>query len=264
MDSFTLKLALGFLVGGAWVITATIIAERAGTKAGGVIAGLPSAVVVTLFFIGWTQSPQAAADATTLIPASAGVAGFFNVAYAALYPKGFRIALPVALAVWFLFALGLVLTAVETHAASLVTFTLFYLTSVYILEKRLSIPSKGRRPTRYTFGLLLFRGCLGGGIVVFAVTMARISGPLVGGLFSVFPTIMLSTMIINHLTHGPEFATAFVKAITFSGPVNSAVYGLAVRYTYPDLGIVQGSLIAFAISLVSGCIVYSWVRRRTS
>lgn len=168
------------------------------------------------------------------------------------------------MAVWFLVALGLVLAAIQTHAASLIAFGVFYLSSVYILEKRLSIPSAGSRPTHYTFGLLLFRGILGGGIVVFAVTMARVSGPVVGGLFSVFPTIMLSTMIINHLGHGPEFATGFVKAITFSGPVNSTVYGLAVRYTYPDLGLLWGTLLSFAVSLVSGWLVYSWVRARTS
>ena len=228
------------------------------------MAGLPSAVVVALFFIGWTQSPEAGVQATTLVPASVGVAALFNVVYAALYPRGFGRALAAALAVWFGLILALLAAGMETYLQALGIFLVLYLGSIIVLEKWLDIPSEGRRPTRYTFGLLLFRGCLGGGIVVFAVTMARISGPLVGGIFSVFPTIMLSTMVINHLTHGPAFATAFVKSITYSGPVNSAVYALAVSYTYPAYGLVGGTAVAFAVSLVSGYLVYSWVRTRSS
>ena len=63
MDPFVLKLVLTAFVGGSWVVLSTIIAERAGTKLGGVIAGLPSSSLIAFLFIGWTQSPQAAAQA---------------------------------------------------------------------------------------------------------------------------------------------------------------------------------------------------------
>ena len=45
-DTFILKLALSFLIGGLWITVASVAAERLGSKIGGVIAGLPSTAVV--------------------------------------------------------------------------------------------------------------------------------------------------------------------------------------------------------------------------
>ncbi|MBN1224817.1 MAG: DUF3147 family protein, partial [Candidatus Aminicenantes bacterium] len=50
---FLIKLVLSFFVGGAWVAAATLIADKYGTKIGGIIIGLPSTLLVSLFFIGW-------------------------------------------------------------------------------------------------------------------------------------------------------------------------------------------------------------------
>ena len=80
-DIFILKLVLSFLIGGAWVTTATHLADRYGTKIGGIITGLPSTALIALFFIGWTQSPVIAVDATTIIPAIGTVNALFLVVY---------------------------------------------------------------------------------------------------------------------------------------------------------------------------------------
>ena len=40
MEPFTLKLILSFIVGAIWVTGATILAEKYGTKLGGVIVGI--------------------------------------------------------------------------------------------------------------------------------------------------------------------------------------------------------------------------------
>ena len=42
-DIFFLKLALSFIVGGAWIALTTVLAEKFGTKLGGIFAGLPIA-----------------------------------------------------------------------------------------------------------------------------------------------------------------------------------------------------------------------------
>ena len=60
--SFWIKFGLSFLVGGVWVTLSSVAAERFGSKAGGLIGGLPSTIVVTLLFIGLTQSAERAAE----------------------------------------------------------------------------------------------------------------------------------------------------------------------------------------------------------
>ena len=50
-DIFFLKFALSIIIGGAWIALATVLAEKFGTKLGGVIAGLPSMTAAALFFI---------------------------------------------------------------------------------------------------------------------------------------------------------------------------------------------------------------------
>jgi len=68
---FLAQAFIQFLGGAAPGVTlSTIAAERFGSKIGGLIGGLPSTVIVTLFFIGLTQTPQVAASATTIIPLS--------------------------------------------------------------------------------------------------------------------------------------------------------------------------------------------------
>src|SRR5579862_5879149 len=78
---FLFKLALTFLVGSLWLTGATILAERFGSKIGGVIAGMPSTIVIALFFIGWTQTPLAASQATVVVPLVMGIDGLFIITY---------------------------------------------------------------------------------------------------------------------------------------------------------------------------------------
>ncbi|MDP6776893.1 MAG: DUF3147 family protein [Candidatus Latescibacteria bacterium] len=264
MDPFISKLMLSFVVGGLWTVVGTVIAERAGTKAGGVIAGMPSAIVVALFFIGWTQSPEVASEATTLVPLVLGIIALFCVVYVLLYPRGFALAVTVGLAFWFAVSLGVVFAGVDRFSHSLIGFAILVPSCHIVFEKVLRIPSAGRRTVSPTWQQLLFRAILGGFIISFAVTMAKVGGPLIGGVFATFPTIMLSTMVINHFAHGPAFATSFIKTITLSGPINTTVYSTCVRYLYPEFGLAVGTGMSFVIALISGGIVYLFIRQRTS
>jgi uncharacterized membrane protein (GlpM family) len=262
MTPFTLKLILTLLVGGSWVVLSTIIAEQAGTKLGGVVAGLPSSSLMAFFFIGWTQSPETAAQATTLAPLTMGVVALFNVVYALLYPRGFVLAIASALGIWFALALGLLALNVGNYALSLLGLIALLGLSYWILEKVLNIPSEGQKQMRYTPGQLAFRGLLGGTIISFAVLMAKVGGPIVGGVFATFPNVMLSTMIVNHLNHGRSFSVAVAKSMTVSGTITVTLYVTAVRYLYPACGLILGTILSFALSLLSGYLVYRFVQAR--
>ena len=108
MDIFFLKLILSFIVGSVWITCSTVFAEKFGSKVGGVLAGMPSTIVIALFFIGWTQGITAAAEATTIVPVVMGVGAIFVVVYALLSSLNFIFAIIGSLGLWFILTLNLV------------------------------------------------------------------------------------------------------------------------------------------------------------
>jgi len=72
-----IKTIISFIVGAFWVTAATILAEKKGSKIGGLLASMPSTALVGLLFIGIVSGRQAAITATTLMPVTFGISGIF-------------------------------------------------------------------------------------------------------------------------------------------------------------------------------------------
>lgn len=262
IDTFLIKLILCFFVGSIWITLATIIAERFGTKLGGVIAGLPSTILIALFFIGWTQTPLIAYQATSIVPIIMGIDALFIVIYVLLSRYNFYLSILTSLITWFVLSLGLVFLKFSSFKLSIIGFIFLLALSFYILEKRSRILSESKKRIQYTFSHLLFRGLLSGTIITLAVVMAKIGGPLLGGTFASFPAVMLSTMIITYFAHGKTFSSAVMKVLMVSGTVNVVIYAIAVRYFYLYLGLISGTLISFLISLMCGYLIYLFVNKK--
>jgi len=262
MDPFLLKLILSFFVGGLWITLATILAEKAGTKLGGVIGGLPSTSLISFFFIGWTQSTLIASQATSILPIMMGVSALFVVIYILLSKINFYLAIISALMFWFLCSLGLILLKFSNFIISLVVYVILIIISYYILEKKSTIISEGKKTIKYTFQKLLFRGILSGSIIALAVYMAKISGPLMGGALAAFPAVYTSTIIITHLVHGKTFTSAIMKVMVFSGSTTCVIFAIAVRYSYLYLGLIYGTIFSFIVALVAGGLIYQFAKRK--
>ncbi len=260
-DPFFIKLVLAFSIGSVWITLATIVAEKLGTKIGGVVGGLPSTIVITLFFIGWTQSPQAAADATDLIPLGIGGATLFILIFTLLARKNFFLALVGSLSAWGLVAFAAVLLK-PSFLVCLVGFFVLFLFSYYILEIKSGIKSVARQPIRYTVPILGFRGILSGAVIVSAVFIAKIGGPVIGGMFGVFPAVFLSTAIITQLTHGSGFSGAVMKVLMMTGSLTVLVYALGVRYLIVSFGLGWGSLASYGIALISALLISWFVQKK--
>src|SRR5947199_8112683 len=67
-DLLILHLILAFTVGGAWVSSATLIAERYGSALGGLVGGLPAISIVSFLFIGLNQGATTASQAYDSLP----------------------------------------------------------------------------------------------------------------------------------------------------------------------------------------------------
>ncbi len=258
---FLFKLVLTFLVGSLWLTGATILAERFGSKIGGVIAGMPSSIVIALFFIGWTQTPATASEATVVVPLIMGIDGLFIITYAFIVRQSFPLALLASLFVWLCFSFALVLIHFDNFGLSLIGFLVLLLVSYVVMEYVLRVKSLAGRKTPLSFSNILIRGLVSGLIITLAVAFARLGGPLFGGVFASFPAVFLSTMILTYFAQGSAFSVSVMKTLMISGTINTTVYASAVRFLYPPFGLIGGTISAFLLSLVSMYIVFLLVKK---
>jgi uncharacterized membrane protein (GlpM family) len=262
MITFLFKLILTFLVGGIWIMFSTVLAEKYGSKMGGVIAGFPSTSAIALFFIGWTQTPGFASQATTLIPIICGINAIFVVIYILLSKRNFYIALFSAFFFWLMVSLILVKSNFDHFLYSILGAILLGLLAYYILEKKANIKSEGKKIIKNTIAQLLFRAGLGGFIIAIAVFLAKTGGALIGSAFAAFPAVFLGTIIVTHFSHGQSFSAAVMKVTVISATFNITIYATTIRYLYPLIGLLPGTAAAFFISMLTGYLLYLFARKR--
>jgi len=263
-ESFYLLLMLSFLIGGIWVTLTSIMAEQFGSRIGGLIGGLPSTAIVAFFFIGLTQSPQTASQATTVFPLAYSVTGLFLVCYALLSKKGFITSLIGSLFLWFLLSALIILLDIDNFFISLFAYALVFLISYYILEKKLMIPPTSRVKINYSSLQILGRAFFSGTIIAFAVLLSKAGGPIFGGVLSAFPAVFISILIISYKSRGMNFSRAMTKPLMTTGMLTVVVYGTSVRYLYPSLGLISGTVGAYIISLLSAYISYAVFQKTDS
>lgn len=264
MDStFAIKLVLSFVVGGSWAILVSVAADKFGSKIGGLIAGLPSTLLFGLFFLGWTQNTQAAVTATNVVPAAGIMSNVFLLLYVLLINRGLIIALVGSFLLWGVLATAVILTKVNNFPL----FFLAYLVSVVfvymLMDRWLKIRSVAGAKIRYTPAILTVRGLISGSIVSLAVFLAKIGGPVFGGIFSMFPAMFSSTLIITYYSQGLSFSKAVAKSILVSG-IGVVVYSIGVRLTYLSFGLITGSLLSMLLSIVASYFIYQVVLKRLS
>jgi hypothetical protein len=262
--SFWLKLGLGFAVGSAWVTLTTLAAERYGSRIGGLIGGLPSTALVSLLFIGLTQTPQAAAEAATVIPLVQGINALFVIVYLRFVRRGLVFGLTSALLAWFVLTSILVVSGLRSVWLSVAGWLLLAAASYLAVERYMTIPSHGRVHASYAPAQIAYRALFGGTVIAFAVLMGKLGGPVYGGVFATFPAMFLSTLAVTYRAGGVEFSRAVAKALMISGLINVPLYAIVVRWLYPELGLIVGTAIALAFSYCTGYLTYLFMRVKLS
>ncbi len=262
--SFWIKLGLSFLVGSLWVTLTTLSAERFGSKVGGLIGGLPSTVVIALLFIGYTQSQQVAAQATTVMPLAQGLNGLFILTFLLLIGRGLLPGLVGALLVWMIQSSLLYLLDIQSFLISLAGWLLLLCFCYLVLEKWMKIPSREKLKVSYPASRLIWRAMFGGVVIALAVFMGKLGGPLLGGIFGSFPALFLSSLVITYRTGGVDFSRSVGKSLLVSGLVNVPLYEIVVRYLYPVVGLIPGTVIALLFSLGTGYLTFCFMKTRLS
>ena len=104
----------------------------------------------------------------------------------------------------------------------------------------------------------------GGAVIAFAVLMGKIGGPILGGIFSTFPAMFLSSLVITYKVGGADFSRAIGKSLLMSGMVTVPIYALAVGCLYPRVGLGFGTILALLLSTVVAYLTYLFMRARMS
>jgi hypothetical protein len=260
-DIFILRLILSFLIGGLWITAASVLAERMGSKIGGVIGGLPSTAVVAFGFIGWTQGAQQAYDATSAFPLTFAINALYMVAYAALSPRGLGPGIGAALTTWFLSEALILWLHVSNIWVSMAVWIAALVIAYLALERWLRVRSHERVKIRYTAGQMLGRAAFAGGIVVLAVLASRVGGPIWGSIFAAFPALYTSTLILVSRSAGVAFSRSLTTPLMISSMVNVTVFVLALRWTVLQLPLGGALAVAYGLSMVSAYGTYEFIKR---
>ena len=239
---------LPFILSALIVILITIIAEKFGTKAGGILGTLPSTIIIAFIFIALNRGVDFASQSVAVVPAEMGINLIFLLILVLLAYKSLSLALMVSLSVWTILSTALYLFDITNIFLSLTLFVLSMMATFGYLEFIKKIPSTGKVIVHYTPLKIILRGVLTGVIISVSVLFSNIS-PSLSGIFSIFPAIMSSTMIISVREHGPEFAAGMAKSMIF-GCTSVMSYAVSIYFLYPRYGIIAGTLVAFFLSIV--------------
>lgn len=243
-----LHIALAFVIAGLWISLASIAGERLGSRLGGLVANLPSNILVSLLFMALTRGPGYAALAAESIPVGMAVDTLFLLALVAALKRGLVPALAAGLAAWFAAAA----LAVALPPIPLPWALLLYLVvcgaSFMVADLVLKVRAVPKKAVPFRPSTILARALFAGTIVAGAVAAAQFAPPYLTGIVSVFPAVLLSTMTILARAQGRDFARATGKVLILSSS-NIIVYGLAVALLFPLAGAWWGSLVAFAAAV---------------
>jgi uncharacterized membrane protein (GlpM family) len=230
------------------VVLVTIIAEKYGTKIGGVIGTLPSTIIIAFLFIALNKGVQFAAESVAIVPAEMGINLVFLVLFTLLSLRKISVALVGSLLGWTTLTIVLFYSNITSIIVSLAVFLLCFLVTFIILDKMKKITAQNTIKVHYTPFKLLSRSFIAGTVIAIAVTFSNI-GVALSGIFSVFPAIFLSTMLISLKEHGPQFTGAMAKGMIYGSP-SVVSYAASIYFLYPLIGILLGTFSAFLIAIV--------------
>jgi len=253
MLDMLLQTVVPFVLSALVVILITVIAEKYGTKVGGIISAIPTTIIIAFVFIALNRGADFASESVAVVPAEMGINLVFLFIFSILAYKSMKTGLFAAFAFWIVFSSVLFFTDMHNIYVSLSLFSASMIITFVIFEKVKKIKSQGKRQVHYTPLKIVFRGVLAGAIIAFSVFLSNL-GPVLAGIFSVFPAILTSTMIISYHEHGPDFSAGIAKSMVFGSP-SVVSYAAVIHFLYPSYGIVFGSVVGFVIAVLISLLI---------
>jgi hypothetical protein len=256
--TYILALGLRMAVAAAFVVTTSVIAERAGAVIGGLIATLPVSAGPSYVFLALDHDPAfIAKSALASFPINA-VTMFFCLAYVLLAQRqNAVIAVGGGIAVWIALAAlerllpwsltgGLIANAVA-FAICIPAFKHFQHVKMPLITRRwYDIP---------------LRAAMVATLVALVVSLSHWVGPLVSGTLALFPVVLTSMTLILH----PRIGGPATAAVLANGGWGMMGFGAAIAVlslTAVPLGSAAALSLALATSVIWNLVLWGLGRRR--
>jgi hypothetical protein len=245
------RIALSFVIAGVWIAGATLLGERLGSRKAGLIANLPSNILISLLFMALTKGPEYAAATTAGVPMGMMIDSVFIAVFVFALRAGVWAALAIALAAWALVATFVILVLPPLgFAASLAAYFTVAIALFIIVNARFTSGGGEKKPVKFSWGVAAVRAFFAGSIVAGAVAIAQVAPPYMTGVLATFPAVLTSTLVILARSQGKDFAQATGKILILSS-CNIIVYTTCVGLLFPAIGPWLGTLASFAASVCS-------------
>lgn len=243
-----------FALSAVVVVLVTIIAEKFGTKTGGVVGTLPSTIIIAFLFIALDKGTNFASEAVEIVPAEMGINLVFLLLFALLSQRKILVALTGSLLGWTILTIVVYYANLISIVISLTIYLVCFLFTFLMLDRKKKVTSQDTIKVHYTPLKLLGRSLIAGIIIALAVTLSNI-GTTLSGIFSVFPAIFLSTMVISLREHGSLFTGAMAKGMIYGSP-SVVSYAVGIHFLYPITGVLVGTVGAFLLALLITLILF--------
>jgi uncharacterized membrane protein (GlpM family) len=255
MDPFTIRVILAFMIGGLYVATLIWISEKYGSKIGGILTGIPTTVFIGLTFIAITAGDMAAHKAALIIPAMVGVSLVLVYSFTQLLKFGIEKALAIAIVIWAV----VTFCVVNLHVSSLAINIAIGVSLMAIAKVAMKhYPHDLVGSTKVLRRTYLVRVVAAGSVIAGAVVVARVAGPIWGGVFATFPATFVTTLYILSKAQGPEFVKAVARQLPLA---NGSTLSFAVIFY---LLIIPAGLKVSVLAAIAGSLIYTFLLMRIS
>ena len=254
-----LNVLLAFIVGTFWIAMASTAADRFGSKLGGLIGAMPSMIMIALVFIGLSQGITPALQTAYAFPVAYAATVLFLLVYAAICRRNQLLALGSAFAIWAAISTVAILFKIDDPVYGIAFYLIVYLFCYIAMVKLLKIQSMGKATFKSTTLQRIVRSLIGGSVIAFVVFVARVAGPVYGGIFGGFPIVFSSLLIISYKTGGAKFSRGVAKSLALTG-ISTTVYIVAIIYLYPAYGVVAGTILGYLVTILCGAVIYTYLR----
>ncbi len=248
---FLARIVLSFFLAGAWIALVTLLAERLGSRLGGLFSNLPSNILISLIFIAVSNDVHFVKGMMPAVPLGMLIDTVFLLVMMLFLKYGLTLSLVMSVSSWAV----LTLVAAKLPPSGMWLSVLIYFAgtiALYIIADKvmrvIPVPGSGKR---YRPWQIVMRAAFAGTIVGSVVMISGYLPSYLTGIISTFPAVLLSTMVILHLNQGPAFARATGKILILSSS-NIIVYAVCVYYMFPAYGIIPGTVVSFLVS-------FAWV-----
>jgi len=255
--AFILTLILRMVIAAAFVVSASVITERAGPVIGALVATLPISAGPSYVFLALDHDAAFIAQgALASLPINAATA-FLGLTYVLLAQRqSFLVSCSAAVAVWFVLA-AIVAALHLSLAGGLIANLVAFAICVPVMQRFRHV--KMPLITRRWYDIPL-RASMVAALVATVVTLSGWTGPAVAGILALFPVVFTSMMLILH----PRIGGPPTAAVIANSAWGLMGFGLAVTVLHVA-ALRFGSAIGLSLALaicVSWNLMLWWNGRR--